>query len=161
MAMHRVYLAFGSNLGERVKNIQTAVTDLERWGIKILRMSRLYETEPVGVKDQPAFYNAAAVGETALTPEEVLMAVHAIERSLKRERKVKWGPRTIDIDILMYDDLVLEMDGLVVPHPRMVERRFVLAPLSEVAGAVIHPVLQKTISELLSECEDTAEVKHL
>ncbi|MCC7197594.1 2-amino-4-hydroxy-6-hydroxymethyldihydropteridine diphosphokinase [Candidatus Peregrinibacteria bacterium] len=141
--------------------MQTAVTDLERWGIKILRMSRLYETEPVGVKDQPAFYNAAAVGETALTPEEVLMAVHAIERSLKRERKVKWGPRTIDIDILMYDDLVLEMDGLVVPHPRMVERRFVLAPLSEVAGAVIHPVLQKTISELLSECEDTAEVKHL
>lgn len=159
--MHKVYLAFGSNLGNRGWNIQIAVEHLERWGVKILRMSRLYETEPVGVKDQPTFYNAAAIGETALTPEEVLMAIQAIERSLKRERKEKWGPRTIDIDILMYDDLVLDMTGLVVPHPHMTERKFVLAPLVEIAENVMHPVLQKTMDQLLQECTDTAEVKYL
>lgn len=159
--MHKVYLAFGSNLGNRGRNIQIAVEHLERWGVKILRMSRLYETEPVGVKDQPTFYNAAAIGETALTPEEVLMAIQAIERSLKRERKEKWGPRTIDIDILMYDDLVLDVTGLVVPHPHMTERRFVLAPLVEIAENVIHPVLQRTMHQLLQECTDTAEVKYL
>jgi len=159
--MHKVYLGFGSNLGDRGKNIQTAVADMERWGIKILRMSKIYETEPVGIKDQPMFYNAAAVGETSLTPEEVLMAALAIERSLKRERKEKWGPRTIDIDILMYDDLILDIHGLVIPHPHLHERKFVLEPLNEIAPDIMHPALHKPISQLLKESDDEAIVRLL
>jgi len=157
--MNRVYLSLGSNIGDRGGNIQKALVSLERWGIKILRSSKIYETEPVGFKEQPWFYNMAACGETALTPEETLKAVSAIEQALGRQRGQVGGPRKIDIDIMFYDDAVVDMEGLKIPHPRAHERNFVLVPMGEIAAELVHPVLKKTVGELLKECADEAIVR--
>ncbi len=159
--MAKVYLGLGSNEGEKGQNIQKALISLERWGLKILRSSKLYETEPIGVKDQPWFYNMVSLAETVLAPEEVLKAIYSIELSLKRERKVKWGPRTIDIDILFYDDDVVSMEGLKIPHPAIAERNFVLVPMNEIAPEFVHPVSKKSINQLLKECTDKAIVRPL
>lgn len=157
--MSKVYLSLGSNLGDKGGNIQKALVSLERWGIKILRSSKIYETEPVGFKDQPWFYNVAVYVDTTLTPEETLKAVSAIEQSLGRQRGKLNGPRKIDIDILLYDDVVLDTEGLIIPHPRAHERNFVLVPMSEIAEEVVHPVLKKTVGEILKECSDRAIVR--
>lgn len=157
--MAKVYLSLGSNLGEKGENIKKALISLERWGIKILRSSGIYDTEPHGLKDQPWFYNVAACAETSLAPEEVLKAVSAIEHTFGRVRGLPNGPRKIDIDILFYDDRVIDMDGLKVPHPRAHERNFVLVPMEEIAPEAVHPVLKKTVGEILKECSDRSIVR--
>ena len=157
--MARVYLSLGSNEGGRGENIKEALVNLERWGIKIIKSSKLYETEPVGNKDQPWFYNMVACADTKLSPEEVLKAISAIELAMGRQRTRRDGPRKIDIDILFYDDLVLDMEGLKIPHPRIQDRNFVLLPMEEIAAELVHPVLKKTVGEILKECNDRAIVR--
>ncbi len=156
--MTKVYLSLGSNMGDRGANIQTALVDLEQWGVKVVRSSSLYETDPFGVKNQPGFLNMAVEAATGRSPEDLLTAIHAIERSLGRERKEKWGPRSIDIDILFYDNKVFEDPGLTIPHSHLAERKFVLVPLHEIAPKFVHPVLKKTVEELLNECKDEGKV---
>lgn len=126
-----------------------------------MRSSRIYETEPVGLKEQPWFYNIAVCAETKLVPEEVLKAVTAIEQAMGRQDVQRNGPRKIDIDILFYGDKEINMEGLRIPHPRASERNFVLMPMEEIAPDLIHPVLKKTVRELLKECGDKAIVRPL
>ena len=130
-----VYLGLGSNLGDRAKNIDAALRLLNDAGIRTVKMSSIIETDPVGGPPQGLFFNAVLKAETDLGPFELLRAIHAIEAGLGRVRTVKDGPRTIDVDILMYDELVLNAPELVIPHPRMRERAFVMEPLREVGGA--------------------------
>ena len=133
--MHTAYLALGSNEGDRLSTLQRAVDLLDgAAGITIRRSSRIYETEPVGGPPQPDFLNAVVEARTSLDARELLEACHRVERSLGRERVVRWGPRTIDIDILTYGRERIDEPDLVIPHPRMHERGFVLAPLLELVA---------------------------
>jgi len=159
--MDSLYLGIGSNLGDRGENIKSALILLEKLGINVLRSSSIYETEPVGFKDQDWFYNIVVKAKTELDSADVLKVIVAIESALKRDRLVKWGPRTIDIDLLFYGDLVLDKPELRIPHFYLQERRFVLAPFAEIAPDFVHPLLKKTIIELLNECIDTSIVSHL
>lgn len=152
--MANVVFGLGSNLGDRGKNLQDALVQLERWGVKIIRTSSIYESEPYGVKDQGWFFNMVAIGETEKEPEDILTAIRAIEKALKRDRVIKWGPRTIDIDILYYDDRVMDDPELSIPHPGIQDRRFVLLPMDEIAPDRLHPILQKTTTQLLKDCPD-------
>jgi 2-amino-4-hydroxy-6-hydroxymethyldihydropteridine diphosphokinase len=150
----RAYVSIGSNLGEREVTCLAAVDALGRLpGAGALRRSRLYETEAWGLRDQPAFVNLVAGLDTALPPAALLAAVLEIERSLGRRREAgepRWGPRVIDLDLLLHGGLVLHTPGLILPHPRLHERRFVLAPLAELDPALRHPVLAQTVAELLA-----------
>jgi len=148
----------GSNLGEREENIAEALRRLSV-GVNIERTSSLYETEPVGYKEQPWFLNAVCLGETKLKPQELLSFIKGIERRMGREEKVRWGPRIIDIDILFYDDLVLETPELTIPHPRLHQRRFVLVPLVELNPDFVHPILGLTMRELLKRARATEQVR--
>ncbi len=157
---HRSYLAYlslGSNLGDREKFLRDAIMYLARLG-KVLAVSHLYETEPVEFLDQPDFLNCATILSTALEPQPLLAALRAIEHALGRPNRdnagvladeVPKGPRTIDIDILLFDDWVIEEDSLAVPHPAMQNRHFVLAPLVEIAPAALHPLLKQPVQQLL------------
>ena len=144
-----VYLGLGSNVGDREEYIEQAIFLLpKKKNIEFIRRSTNYESEPVGKEDQPAFLNAAVMIKTSLTPQKLLEETQEIETALGREREVEWGPRTIDIDILLFGDQIVSEDDLSIPHPLMHERMFVLQPLKEIAPRVIHPVLEKSISEL-------------
>jgi len=145
-----VYLSLGSNIGDRSAHLREAIARLQTTG-KIAAMSSFYETEPVEFTQQALFLNCASRLETGFAPEELMSRLLEIERELGRERVRKKGPRTIDIDILLFEDLVLNSPELTIPHPAMAERRFVLEPLAEIAPGVVHPVFKKTISELLAE----------
>lgn len=136
MTMHRIYLGLGSNIGESRDNIETALKLLER-KINILKRSSFYETEPVGYKDQAWFLNMVIEGETELDPYELLDFTQSIERDMKRVKTIINGPRNIDVDILIYDDLKIQFENLVIPHPRMKERNFVMVPLFEIAPEII------------------------
>jgi len=153
-----VYLGLGSNLGDREANIAEA---LRRLGEKvhIETMSSLYETEPVGVREQPWFLNAVCEGDTGLSPFELLSFVKGIERSMGRKPSVRWGPRLIDIDILFYDELVHHDEELTIPHPRIQERRFVLVPLAEIAPGLVHPVLGLSVKQMLERLSDSSKVR--
>jgi len=144
-----VYIGLGANLGDRKRNIEEALDMLGKTQkIKVLSVSKLYETAPVGITNQPTFLNAAAKITTELKPLELLTVCQNIEAKLKRVRTVRWGPRTIDIDLLLYGDLIINTKKLILPHPEMHKRAFVLNPLSDIAPKAVHPILGKTIKEL-------------
>ena len=148
--MDRVAIALGSNLGDRRAHLDFAVSRL-RSSLAGLRVSRYYETDPVGVSaPQPAYLNAAAVGETAASARDILATLMAIERERGRERPFQNAARTLDLDLILFVNLVLNEEGLVVPHPRFRERRFVLEPLAEIAPDMVDPVTGSTVAELLT-----------
>lgn len=152
--MSRAYIGLGSNLGDRAAMLRAAFARLAGLG-RIVAASSLYETEPWGLTEQPPFLNAAATLETEHAPEPLLRELLRIERDLGRERQAEpqWGPRSIDLDLLLYEDRVLRTPELVVPHPRLHERAFALVPLAEIAPEVIHPVLRAAIGDLSARVE--------
>ncbi len=146
--MHkRVYLSLGSNVGDRAANLKTAIARLDALG-KVVAVSSFYETEPVEFTAQPWFLNCAVELDTEKMPRQLLTALLAIEMELGRRRAQKKGPRTLDIDILLFGDSIIKAKGLTIPHPAMQERRFVLEPLAEIAPEARHPVLKRTVHEL-------------
>ena len=147
--MSIVYISIGANLGDRKASCLSSIEILKKKGIVIRKISSLYETEPWGVENQPKFLNMAIEIETGLTPENLLVLLKNIEKEIGREQTHKWGPRTIDLDILLYNDLIMYGENLKIPHPYMHERDFVLRPLLEIAPDIKHPVLQVTVRELL------------
>ena len=151
---HRAYLGLGSNLGDKKAYLDQAVKRLnEAEGCKVEKVSGYLVTEPYGGVEQDDFLNACLLLKTLLSPEELLEKLHEIEKEAHRERIIRWGPRTLDLDILLYDDLVMEIDELIIPHVEMHMRDFVLRPLSEIAPNIRHPIYKKTIFQLLKELD--------
>lgn len=149
------YIALGSNMGDREKNLKEALKYIaELPETKIIKSSAIYETEPVGEPKQRPFYNAVVKMETSLDPERLLQKLQEVEKAFGRVHKQKWGPRTLDLDILLYDQQIIATDKLTIPHPLMAERAFVLEPLAEIDPEAYHPVLEKTAAELLREFMD-------
>lgn len=157
------YLALGANLGDRLALLKNARRALaQHAAIEVTAASAIFETEPVGgPSGQGAYYNAVLQVSTALSPEDLLTACHAIELSFGRQRVEHWGPRTLDIDLLFYGDVIRSGPGLILPHPRLHLRRFVLAPLLELAPALRHPLLGQTIREIHDLLDDPAAVRRL
>jgi 2-amino-4-hydroxy-6-hydroxymethyldihydropteridine diphosphokinase len=157
--MARVFVGVGSNIGDRSAYLQKA---LDAIGLlpstTVIQSSSVYETSPVGNHDQPRFLNAVIELSTSLLPGELLKRLQRIEKDLGRTKTVHWGPRTIDLDILLYDDRVIISKGLTIPHPRLEERRFVLVPLVELDPAVVHPVEHKRMDEILAGCSSVEDV---
>jgi 2-amino-4-hydroxy-6-hydroxymethyldihydropteridine diphosphokinase len=154
---HTAYLALGSNIGDRLQNLRNAAAGMPPQAI-VQRVSKVYETAPWGVLDQPDFLNQVIQVETALSPLELLSHLKGIETNLGREQTIRYGPRRIDLDILFYDDLILEVPGLQIPHPRLHERTFVLVPLADLAPDLHHPLTGETVHEMLARL-DAADVK--
>lgn len=159
----KVYLGLGSNLGNREQNLRKALAVLDETdGITLRSASSCYETQPVGpVTGQDDFYNAAVEIDTTLSPQELLTRIKWVERELGRVSGERWGPRVIDIDILLWDNGILEAEGLTIPHPEMTTRAFVLTPLAEIAPHVVHPTARKSVAELASQLDDAHRVRRL
>lgn len=147
-----IYLSTGSNLGNREQNLNNALAALADF-FAVSAVSSLYETEPWGYADQPAFLNQVIAGSTPLSPAELFVSIKRIESGLGRTPTFRYGPRLIDIDILAYGDLVLDTPDLVIPHPRLQERAFVLVPLAEIAPRWMHPVLHRSVKSLLEKVD--------
>ena len=152
--MHKIYLALGSNLGDRYANLQAAIHTLPQ-DVLIQEVSKIYETQPWGFTDQPPFLNMVLKGETRMGAKALLGAVKRLETRLGRTTSFQYGPRLIDIDILFFDELVLDGLGLTVPHPHLHERAFVLVPLMDLAPELLHPVLKKSVREMLAGVDTT------
>ena len=153
-----IFLSVGSNLGDRKRNLEEAQRLL---GLRVVRQSAIYETEPVGFLEQPWFLNAAWQVETNSGSRDLLRRCQEVENIMRRKREIAKGPRIIDLDILFYDNLIFSDPDLVIPHPALAERRFVLLPLNDVAPYFVHPTLLKTVSELLVACRDRSTVRLL
>ncbi len=149
--MHSAIIAIGTNLGNKEENIKKATDLIKRRGIRIVKSAGIYRTKPYGYTNQPDFLNSALEIETTLSPEELLETLLSIEKEMGRVRKVHWGPRIIDLDIIFYDNLVINEKNLKIPHPDMQNRLFVLKPVSEIAPCRVHPVFCKTVKTLLEE----------
>lgn len=148
--MNKIYVAIGANMGDRKANITRAI-ELLKEKINDIQLAPIYETKAFGVTNQPNFYNTALAGKTELMPEELLKFVKEVEKRVGRVARYRWGPREIDVDIIFYNGLILKSEQLTIPHPGITERFFVLKPLSDLAPNLVHPVLHKSISELLSQ----------
>ena len=157
--MKTIYLGLGSNLDDRLGNLARAIEALSP-KVHVIEKSPIYETPPWGFIDQPPFLNLTLKAETAMEPLRLLKTLKKIESDLGRKPSVRWGPRRIDIDILFYDDLVFERYGLTIPHPRLHERAFVLVPLADIAPGMVHPVLGKTIRELLETTDRQGIIRY-
>ncbi|MEY4052368.1 MAG: 2-amino-4-hydroxy-6-hydroxymethyldihydropteridine diphosphokinase [Chitinophagia bacterium] len=156
--MNNVYLLIGGNMGDRMANLACARDSINIKCGSIISSSSIYETEAWGYKDQPTFLNQALALETTLEAEKLLEEILKIEIALGRKREIPLGPRNIDIDIIYYNNEIIDTSNLTIPHPSMAERKFVLLPLTEIAGSFIHPILQKTNEVLLKECGDSSVV---
>jgi 2-amino-4-hydroxy-6-hydroxymethyldihydropteridine diphosphokinase len=152
VTMHRIYLALGTNLGERVDNLRRAIAALSPT-VRVTALSQVYETPPWGYTDQPAFLNMALAGETENDPLALIVFLKDLEVELGREKSFRNGPRLIDIDILFFDDLRIDEPGLAIPHPRLHERAFVLVPLNDIAPDLIHPELGRAVRDLLKDVD--------
>lgn len=159
--MSTAYLLIGGNLGNRSANLQKAVFNIEQTCGKIVQSSAIYETSAWGLTQQPAFYNQALAVSTQLSPHGLMQALLEIELQMGRTREIKMGPRVIDLDILLIDQLVQNTDLLQLPHPSLALRRFALLPLAEIAPDLMHPILQKSIQTLLRICPDQLDVQKL
>jgi 2-amino-4-hydroxy-6-hydroxymethyldihydropteridine diphosphokinase len=151
------YIGIGSNINDKRAHCLQAIESLAEAG-RIVTTSSFYCTEPVGYTEQEEFVNAVAAIETTLPPRELLRVCSTIEDRMGRERTIRWGPRTIDLDILLYGNEIVNLPGLAVPHPLFAQRRFVMVPLAEIAPDVVHPVLNKSMLQLLTELKDPARV---
>ena len=158
-SMYLAYIGFGSNIGDRLAHIQNAIHILsETEGITLQKISSLYKTDPVGYEEQAQFLNGVAAIQTSLSPLSLLHTLKDIETAVGRQHRIRWGPREIDLDILIYGDLCVQTEKLVVPHPEMHLRGFVLVPLAEIAPDLVHPVFQVSIQTLLNRFEDDKTV---
>ena len=160
MTVTKVYISAGSNLGDRETNLEFALRELEKSGT-VRQVSSCFETEPVGYANQPWFLNLAIELETRLEPTDLLRVCLSIEDSRLRERSFPNAPRTLDLDILLYGDVIVRQEGLVIPHPRRTDRKFVLEPLARIAPDLIHPVFKQSIQSLLEACTDKSQVRRL
>ncbi len=157
-SQNAAYLLLGTNLGDRKANLTNALNKIKNGVGAITEISKIYETNAWGKTDQPDFFNQAILVQTELTPHDLLKVVLEIETEMGRIRHEKWEARTIDIDILLYNNAIINSPDLIIPHPHLQERNFVLIPLMEIAGEVIHPVLNLAIEELYFDCTDTLDV---
>ncbi len=156
MAGKTIYLSLGSNIGDRDKNLRTAISKLGEAKVRVTRVSSFYETEPVDLREQPWFLNCVVQGETEIPAFDLLRALREIESRMGSKKLVPKGPRLIDVDILLYGNEIIDTPELQVPHPRMLQRRFVLVPLAEIAPSLKHPSWKATAGELLANLSDAS-----
>jgi len=160
--MNKAHLSLGSNRGDRIGNLNKAINLLSTWAGNLIRVSSIYETPPWKMADETNFLNQVLVIETKLPAEKLLDMILQIESIMGRIRTAKgYEPRTIDIDILFFNDEIINNERLTIPHPLIQERKFVLEPLNEISAEYVHPVLQKSIMQLLGECGDKSTVRKL
>jgi 2-amino-4-hydroxy-6-hydroxymethyldihydropteridine diphosphokinase len=155
---NKAYIAIGSNLGDREEYLRSALRGIERVVGNIIALSPVYETEPWGETRQNKYLNAVCLVLTDLQPEQLLYGLQALERWMGKKKLTRWGPRTIDLDIIYYGEKIIVEKDLIIPHPNMYLRNFVLTPLMDIAPDMIHPVLKKTTRSLLSECPDQGKL---
>ncbi len=156
--MENVYLIIGGNLGNRESNLQKALNLISVSIGNVIKKSSIYQTDAWGNTNQPKFLNQVILCETALTPQQVLAQINSIETIFQRIKLEKWGSRTMDVDILFYNDCIIDEPNLKIPHPLLTQRRFVMVPLLEIAPQLIHPILKTNITKLYNNCNDNLEV---
>lgn len=155
--MNTAYLLLGSNEGDRLQWLYDALAQLDQHGL-FADLSPVYETAAWGLEDQPPFLNAALCLQTKLSADDLLKVIQTIEFNLGRQRELKWGQRTLDIDILFYNDMVIDSEELKIPHPHLQNRRFALIPLNDIAPNLVHPMLKQSVATLLMHCPDQLPV---
>lgn len=161
MATQTAYLSLGSNLGDRARNLRAGIAALDAPNVRVTKISSFYETEPVDYLDQPWFLNCVVEAETSLAPLDLLHFLRNIESQLGSKKEFAKGPRLLDLDILLYGNETIELPDLQIPHPRMLQRKFVLAPLAEIAPSLKHSTWQANAADLFRASTDTSQVKKL